>query len=144
MKGKKEVGTLEVLVFFAALISGTVCSLSSKTLMDTNAIGITGEMESFSKPLFQTMVMFLGMCMGLVMHHVVVVFKLNFPGYNFDNPVTSSSSIPTELYYYLLIPSMFDLCCSALSMYGLTFVNVSVYQMLRGGAIVFVALLKVM
>ena len=37
---------------------------------------------------------------------------------------------------------MFDLVCTAISMVGLTFVNVSIYQMMRGAAIVFVALLK--
>jgi len=41
-----------------------------------------------------------------------------------------------------LIPSLFDLVCTIFGMCGLMFVNVSIYQMMRGAAIVFVALLK--
>jgi drug/metabolite transporter (DMT)-like permease len=42
----------------------------------------------------------------------------------------------------LIIPSLFDLFATALCMFGLRYVDVSMYQMLRGGAIIFVALLK--
>mmetsp|Transcript_29126 Transcript_29126/g.93196 ORF Transcript_29126/g.93196 Transcript_29126/m.93196 type:complete len:353 (+) Transcript_29126:324-1382(+) len=44
--------------------------------------------------------------------------------------------------FLLIVPSLFDLCATALCMYGLPHVDVSIYQMLRGGAIVFVAILK--
>jgi drug/metabolite transporter (DMT)-like permease len=46
------------------------------------------------------------------------------------------------MYYILFFPAMFDLVATALCMYGLLYVNVSVYQMLRGSAIIFVAILK--
>jgi drug/metabolite transporter (DMT)-like permease len=46
------------------------------------------------------------------------------------------------MYFLLLIPSLFDLCATALCMLGLLHVEVSIYQMLRGSAIIFVAILK--
>lgn len=46
------------------------------------------------------------------------------------------------MYYILFFPAMFDLVATALCMYGLLYVNVSIYQMLRGSAIIFVAILK--
>ena len=51
-------------------------------------------------------------------------------------------STPWWMYFVLAAPAMFDLCATALAMYGMLYIGVSIYQMLRGGAIVFVALLK--
>lgn len=41
--------------------------------------------ESFHKPLFEAFGMFLGMVLALVMHWAVMIFKLDFPGYDFIN-----------------------------------------------------------
>lgn len=46
------------------------------------------------------------------------------------------------MYFLLIIPSLFDLAATALCMLGLLHVQVSIYQMLRGSAIIFVAILK--
>lgn len=40
---------------------------------------------SFQKPLFQTFGMFVGMIFGLVMHWIVLLFRIPFPGYYFGN-----------------------------------------------------------
>ena len=50
----KKCGMLELLVFIAAIICGTACSICSKNMMQLHAVGMTGEVEQFSKPLFQT------------------------------------------------------------------------------------------
>jgi drug/metabolite transporter (DMT)-like permease len=114
-------------------------------MLDMESVGMTGEVEKFSYPLFQTFGMFIGMTAGLVMHFCVLQFKIPFPGYN-HAPKTYSAigndSIPTWMYFLLIIPSLFDLVATALCMFGLRYVNVSIYQMLRGSAIVFVAILK--
>ena len=47
-------GAAAVMVFILALIAGTFCSLSSKVLLSMKGIGMTGEVEDFSFPLFQT------------------------------------------------------------------------------------------
>lgn len=103
------------------------------------SIGLSGQEEAFVNPLFQTLGMFVGMLAALVMHGAVLAFKIPFPGYNH---VEKTEPIPSWMYYLLVIPSLFDLAATALCMFGLMHVNVSIYQMLRGGAIIFVALLK--
>ena len=85
----KTCGMTELLIFIAAIVSGTACSICSKTMMDLHGIGITGEVESFSKPLFQTFGMFVGMLFGLLMHWAVVFFRIPFPGYDHPSKVTN-------------------------------------------------------
>ena len=92
----KKCGLLELIVFVAAIVAGTACSILSKTMMGLQAEGITGEVETFEKPIFQTFGMFLGMTFGLVMHFVVLACKLPFPGYDHDNNPTQSSSGNTK------------------------------------------------
>jgi hypothetical protein len=187
----KTCGLTELLIFLAAIVSGTACSICSKTMMSLHGVGLTGEMESFSKPLFQTFGMFVGMLFGLVMHWAVVVFKIPFPGYNHPTtPATTATTVngkpaaaagtgtslmyasemtslvagtnntatapaataapltqppptlPTWMYFFLAIPSIFDLGATALCMMGLRYLDVSVYQLLRGAGIIFVAIMK--
>ncbi|CAE7689493.1 SLC35F6, partial [Symbiodinium microadriaticum] len=138
--------------FLAALIFGTGCSLTSKVMLDMEAVGMDGQMEKFSFPLFQTFGMFIGMTAALFMHSMVLKFQIPFPGYNHNKKGYSAieggaalevaQEIPTWMYFLLIVPALFDLVATALCMYGLRYVNVSIYQMLRGAAIVFVALLK--
>jgi hypothetical protein len=143
----------ELILFIAALIAGTACSLTSKVMLDMKAIGLSGKVENFTFPLFQTFGMFFGMTFALIMHYAVVAFKIPMPGYvhqatngkymAITGEVTEPNPpIPRYMYWLLAIPSIFDLVATQLCMYGLLYVDVSIYQMLRGGAIVFVALLK--
>jgi len=159
-------GLQALLVFAGALVAGTTCSLTSKMLLEMRSVGMTGEDEAFQKPLCQTLFMFLGMTFALIFHAAVLAFKIPFPGYKHQKSALSGavgrakgySSInmnhepeeieealpptPLWMYFLLIIPALFDLVATALCMFGLTYVNVSIYQMLRGSAIVFVAILK--
>lgn len=137
-------------VFVAALAAGTVCSLSSKVLMSMQSTGMSGQTETFSYPLFQTFGMFLGVTGGLALHYLVECFRIPFPGYNHsavnhyrtdnneDRSIDSNDHEsnkkphPTWLYFILIFPAVFDLLATSLAMYGLMYVTVSVYQMLRG------------
>eukprot|EP00980_Cylindrotheca_fusiformis_P003153 scaffold721_cov131-Cylindrotheca_fusiformis.AAC.43 len=169
----KKCGLTELLLFIAAILSGTACSICSKTMMELRGEGITGEEEVFQKPIFQTFGMFVGMMFGLLMHIAVIIFKIPFPGYEHgesdqekagfatngaasygavekehdpllkkDDPVQLSKSLPIWMYFFLAIPSVFDLAATALCMMGLQYIDVSVYQLLRGSGIIFVALMK--
>lgn len=182
----KKCGLTELLIFIAAIISGTMCSVCSKTMMELHGVGIDGKMESFSKPIFQTFGMFVGMMFGLVMHWGVLFFEIPFPGYDHEPQPTNtritttattntnqnygavaiatgaekdallptkpsffsqrsslaSQGTPLWMYFFLAIPSIFDLAATALCMMGLRYLDVSVYQLLRGSGIIFVALMK--
>mmetsp|Transcript_40686 Transcript_40686/g.74416 ORF Transcript_40686/g.74416 Transcript_40686/m.74416 type:complete len:479 (-) Transcript_40686:352-1788(-) len=179
-------GLTEVILFLLAILFGTGCSICSKTMMNLHGTNGTftddGEpvIEAFQKPLFQTFGMFVGMLFGLVMHWVVVFFRIPFPGYDHDDedenatsgdveiptektslvvsnklnnkneenalPMeggdSSSKEIPAWMYFFLAIPAIFDLAATALCMMGLQYLDVSIYQMLRGSGIIFVALMK--
>lgn len=50
--------------------------------------------------------------------------------------------LPLWMWFFMSIPSIFDLTASALCMMGLVFLDVSIYQMLRGSEIIFVSLMK--
>ena len=173
----KKCGLTELIIFVAAIVCGTACSICSKNMMELQAVGMTGQVERFNKPLFQTFGMFVGMCFGLVMHWAAVYWKLPFPGYTWteDEDVdgdddkaeagegkplvqkkpsisttseTNSNStkeiptLPTWMYFFLAIPSIFDTGATLLCMLGLQYIHVSIYQMLRGSGIIFVALMK--
>lgn len=178
----KGCGLTQFLIFTAAIVSGTACSLCSKLMMELHSVGISGETEKFAKPIFQTFGMFVGMTFGLLMHWAVVYFRIPFPGYihapsvpkvgseaqsggkqhatETDTLLESGrasmqdysdarnvgapppSKLPTWMYFFLAIPSIFDLAATALCMMGLRFLDASIYQMLRGSGIIFVALMK--
>jgi drug/metabolite transporter (DMT)-like permease len=152
-----KAGFAEMAVFCAALVAGTACSLTSKVMLSLKSVGITGEVEDFSFPLFQTFGMSLGMTAGLVMHLAVGHWRIPFPGYVHPNetgqyqaidekgkyqPIEKPAAIEKWMYFLLIIPALLDIIAYTLCMFGLQYVNVSIYQMLRGGAIVFVAILK--
>mmetsp|Transcript_15528 Transcript_15528/g.59019 ORF Transcript_15528/g.59019 Transcript_15528/m.59019 type:complete len:426 (-) Transcript_15528:69-1346(-) len=126
------------MLVFRGLGSGWI----AQVLLDMKSVGMTGEVEAFRKPLFQTFTMFVGMVAALLMHAAVRAFRLPFPGYDHDRVSQESFRSRVCLYLLLIVPAMLDLGATALCMYGLPYVDVSIYQMLRGAAIVFVALLK--
>jgi len=79
---QKRCGLTQVLIFVAAIASGTACSLCSKLMMELQSVGMTGRTEVFEKPLFQTFGMFVGMSFGIVMHWAVAYLRIPFPGYD--------------------------------------------------------------
>lgn len=176
-------GFWEFTLFILAVITGTACSICSKTMMELHGIGKDGDEETFSKPLFQTFGMFVGMLFGLPMHEFMLYFKIPFPGYDHGNNIKTNDAsanglannkqqhdygsidetkgflqndveagsakgdnttgkAPFWLLLFLAIPSVFDLGATALCMLGLRYLDVSIYQLLRGSGIIFVALMK--
>jgi hypothetical protein len=57
-----------------------------------------------------------------------------------DENVTAA--LPPSMYFFLAIPALFDLGATALCSMGLVYLDVSIYQMLRGSGIIFVAMMK--
>lgn len=63
-------------------------------------------------------------------------------GSTLDEPSSSSTTTPLKTYFYLCIPAVFDLTTTALCMVGLVYLDVSIYQLLRGSGIIFTALIR--
>ena len=188
-----EKGPYEWLIFAAAIVTGTACSILSKVLYETTD---ATSHHKFNKPIFQTLAMFIAMILGLPFHWAVIYFKIPFPGYDRFCSATDGSSahdgsdgslfveedldrtprtathkafrqgdeemqklvppstkkvvsdddngtrITLKTYFYLMVPALFDCVATVLCMFGLLFLDVSIYQLLRGSGIIFVALLR--
>jgi len=151
---EKECGASALSVFLFALVAGTACSLTSKILLSMKSVGMTGETEEFSFPLFQTFGMFVGMLAAMPAHYAVLYWRIPFPSYKHYDDVQGHfvdeygefaeepKKLSWNMYLLFFFPALFDLVATALAMFGLRHVDVSMYQMLRGGAIIFVAILK--
>eukprot|EP00956_Cyclotella_meneghiniana_P004020 scaffold4876_cov64-Cyclotella_meneghiniana.AAC.5 len=120
------------------------------------------ELSSFDKPLFLTFAMFAGTLLVLPMHWVVVFFKVDFPGYKFDNnecvegydnnkvegpqhhdeEAARKYKIPMKVYFILAIPALCDLVATAMFLIGMQYLNISAQQTLCGSQIIFIALLR--
>jgi hypothetical protein len=208
--GEKQKDLLDLLIFLAAVFSGTICSVTSKILFDMKDDRADGQ-QQFDKPIAQVLGMFMAMVLGLPFHWLVIACKISFPGYeryanrprnillspkkptippidvdrtprmygastreerkrlivpngdgNYDpnNHLEMEISpkphylddnyydddddqiIPLHTYLYLLIPAAFDCIATVLCMIGLLYMDVSMYQLLRGSGIIFVAMLR--
>ena len=57
---ERSCDVLSALIFIAGLVAGTVCIIASKLLFEGKARGITGEVEPFQPPVFESFIMFFG------------------------------------------------------------------------------------
>ena len=152
--------------FVAALIAGTGCTICSKALFQVRSaraararasprraigraqvrsIGMTGEEETFKPAIFQTFVMFLGMSFALPAYFIGEARKRAAAADDPDRLLAlqaAAAKITTRTYLILAVPSVLDLVATCLMLIGLQYVNASVWMLLRGGGIVFVALMK--
>lgn len=145
-------------VFVLGLVFGTASSILSKQLFEEEVDG-----KKFVKPLFQTMLMFLGMLIALPIHYayqryrawrkernVVRIHDAYLP-LDEQGEETESGLIQDEKETFelnlktasvLFFPAFFDLCATMLANIGLTMIEVSIYQLQKCTVIVFVAIFK--
>ena len=98
--------------------------------------GYTGEMEPTKFPIFFTFAMFLGMSCALPAHFINEACKSK------DSGMPDTPKLGIKGVLLLGLPSVFDLLATALTTVGLLHIPASIWQLLRGGAIVLVALMK--
>jgi len=140
-----------LVVFLVGLAAGTFCTIASKLLFQMHAPGLDGRVHAFTPPLFQTFVMFLGMSFALPAHYLGEWYRARqavhseccggaSPATPDEPPRRRPSAL--ETYLVLAVPSVFDLIATCLMVLGLLHTAASVWMLLRGGGIVFVALMK--
>lgn len=119
--------------------------------------------ELFQEPMLLTFVMFLGMAFCLLVNVLLEFFKTSYPGYNFaglfgetmsivpydgetyiipEAIIIPPSKISLSTYLKLAIPTMLDLGGTVFGYLGLVYIDASLYRMLMGSGIVFVALMR--
>jgi hypothetical protein len=103
-------GLTKIIIFLLALFFATGASITAKIIMsmpvtihtheDSSSGGGGGgdnddesTTRSFQKPLFLTFSMFVSMLLGLLLHWIVVVFHIPFPGYDFDGISNNISEV---------------------------------------------------
>ena len=105
------------------LIFGTIHSITSKTQLDIKSIGYNGNYHKFQKPGIQSLFIFLGISLSLIIN-------------NFNKSIFN---IKYSFKYYLL--PIFSSICSSITLYlmviGLEKINVSIYMMIRGSLPIF-------
>jgi len=144
MRAERSCNTQSAIVFIVGLISGTMCILTAKTLFEMKSVGLSGKEELFKPAVFETFVMFFGMVFALPLYLLMECIKrLRARG----DPVAEAAlaaetPITFKMLAILAVPSVFDLSSVILMMAGLMHINASIWMILRGGGIVFVALMK--
>jgi len=141
-KGNEKCDAKAALVFIIGLAAGTGCTIASKALFQVVALGKTGEPEPFNPPLFQTWVMFVGMTFALPAHFYSEHRRRAMATPEELKAIEAEPKVTAHTYMLLAIPSVFDLIATCLMVFGLLHINASVWMLLRGGGIVFVALMK--
>ena len=136
--------TQSAIVFIVAVVAGTICIAAAKALFSCTARGSTGEIEPFRPPVFETFIMFFGMCFALPMYlGMEAVKRLRARGDAVAQAALDAEpKVTANMVLGLAVPAVFDLSSVLLLMAGLMYIPASVWMMLRGGCIVFVALMK--
>ncbi len=128
-------GLKEIAIFVLAVFFGATSSISLKIVMEIQALSsntdnfVSAASTSFQTSLFLTLGMFVGMSFGLVVHGVVLLFRIPFPGYDFNytekgaghsasltvgNIMAVKNSIALRTYLYLIVPAILDWTSSLL------------------------------
>jgi len=140
--GKETCDLKAAIVFVTGLVAGTGCTIASKALFQAYAIGSNGEMQQFKPPLFQTWVMFVGMAFALPAHFINEHLRRVKATPEELKLIDAEPKVTAQTYALLAVPSVFDLIATCLMVLGLLYTNASIWMLLRGGGIVFVALMK--
>ena len=126
------VETQRVINIICMLIFGTCTSVCMKIMLTLKAPGYNGEVHNYDKPFMQSILMFFGMLFA------VFIAKFWDPEKKGDRPPS-----PWRSKIIVSIPSSFDLFASTLMTFGLIYINVSIFQMLRGSMVIFSAILSI-
>ncbi|KAK8839506.1 hypothetical protein M9Y10_031865 [Tritrichomonas musculus] len=115
------------------LISGAFYSITSKVTLQQESTGFNNVSHSFDKPFTQTLLMTIAMMFSLLVRRF---WDSNGKG---PHPPT-----PFRLRLILAIPALCDLITATLNIFGLFYINLSIYQMLRSSQIIFTAVFSVL
>lgn len=128
------------------LLFGTGSTIISKFLYEQKSMGLDGYEKPFEKPWFQTLMMFLGMTLSLVVFGVEKLIKKMKNRSDIDSESSNDQEEEGEkvdneknwkVYLYIAAPACCDLVASTLMNIGLLYIQASVWQMLRGAMVLF-------
>jgi len=123
------------------LIFGTCTSITMKMQLEMECDGYHHH-HTFDKPFFQSIAMFLAMAAVLPLSYVLQPKQK--PKEGEEKPLMSvnaaNDSKKESSPLVVILPCTFDLIASTVMTFGLIYISVSVFQMLRGSMIIFSAI----
>jgi len=123
------------------LIFGTCTSITMKMQLEMDCDGYHHH-HNFDKPFFQSIAMFLAMAAVLPLSYVLQPKQK--PKEGEEKPLMSvnaaNDSKKESSPLVVILPCTFDLIASTVMTFGLIYISVSVFQMLRGSMIIFSAI----
>lgn len=114
------------------LLSGAFYSITSKVTLQQQSTGYNNVEHEFDKPFMQTLLMTIAMMFSLVVRRF---WDSNGKG---PHPPT-----PFKIRLILAVPALCDLITATLNIFGLYYINLSIYQMLRSSQIIFTAFFSI-
>lgn len=155
MAGGKQQRTptyLVVIYVVAMLLCGTLNTITTKIQLSMDSVGMDGETEQFRKPWYSTLNMLFAMSLVLLVEQCVKGFELCRPRKRDTMLMDNSDLLPSNgggkswgrKVCLVAGPAGFDLLATAFSAMGMLYIPASVWQILRGAALVFCALFSVM
>ena len=136
------------LVFLLGVLMGTGSTITVKVMYGMQAVGLSGELQRFEKPLLTTWIMFIAMTIALPVHYAME-WRQHRQAAEYNRlkgaaggaaaagtEVKAPEPVPWRTLMLLVIPSCFDLLGTALASIGLLFTTVSVYQLVRCSVII--------
>lgn len=158
MAKKKKNNCYIAMLVVGMLGTGSVNTITMNMQMKMTSIGLAGTEQTFSKPWFGTLNMMLAMLLVLFADMLVsCLSRACFSGktaaleplIDSDVPKRRKASIAKEQLPYwkrvclVSIGAAFDLLATALSCIGIQYIPASVWQMLKGSALLFTGLFSV-
>ncbi|KAM7453658.1 hypothetical protein BLSTO_05593 [Blastocystis sp. subtype 1] len=138
-KKKTPIGVL-ILWITLFLVSGTCSLIFGKLLYQTPSIGRYGQTENFQKPWFSNFIMFFGMSflfIGFEVRHLLCT------SHQEQSRARCHRLRPIKsVYYKVFAPAFCDFLASFIMFVGLLWIDVSIWQMIRGSIIIFTGLIR--
>eukprot|EP01134_Creolimax_fragrantissima_P001292 CFRG1292T1 len=135
------------------LVTGTMNTIFTTWQDKTSAVGSDGTLHKFSHPGFQTLTMFIGESLCLVVF-LAVAKKAerkksnksqsgNYSSVPVSSRTSSTPQLPKVPLWAFALPTCCDLTATTIMNVGLIFTTASVYQMIRGAMVLFTAVFSV-
>lgn len=153
MAGEAGMHCYTIAIVLALFVTGSMNTILTKVLLTQQSIDKTGQPETFQKPFFGVVNMFVSMTLVMFVYSFKQCAAKRSKGTTVGMFPDTSMAAPLmggaepapawRMWVYILPPAFFDLLSMSLMMIGMLFIPASVWQMLRGANIIFAAILTV-
>ncbi|XP_050442962.1 solute carrier family 35 member F6-like [Adelges cooleyi] len=132
----------QIILAVGLVFTGFTNTISIKWADNIESAGTDGKVRKFNHPFVQALIMFLGEFMCLLVFKIAFKYHMKRQYSVEDSRIVNGNQKFNPLLFFF--PAICDMVASTLMYIGLNFTYASSYQMLRGGVIIFTAILSKM